>query len=424
MTVTHQDLANRLREAREAAGLRQEDVARHLGLSRPSVVQIESGNRAVDGLELWALARLYGRDIGDFLAAAFSAEDTVFALFRATPEIAGREVALEAIRDCVLLSRELANLEALLGLDRSQLGAPVYSVPAPRTRWQAIEQGDRAAGEERRRVGLAGRPLWDAAEFLESQGVRTAMQDLPDEVSGLTLMERGLGLSIVVNRLHHHLRRRFSWVHEYAHVLLDRTQRGTISVSSRRDDLPEVRANAFAACFLMPAEAIRSFLGELGKGSSSREHADIYDEDGTVAAELRSAPGSQTVRLYEVVLLAHHFQVSRTAALYRLHNLHILSRAQLDALLEEERADRGKRIERLLKLAVHDHAEARDEFRLRFLSLALEAYRQEKITRGKLRELGKLVGLSESDLEELIEDAGLAEEEHELLLPAELEEPW
>jgi IrrE N-terminal-like domain len=204
------------------------------------------------------------------------------------------------------------------------------------------------------------------------------MQDLPDEVSGLTLMERGLGLSIVVNRRHHHLRRRFSWVHEYAHVLLDRTQRGTISVSSRRDDLPEIRANAFAACFLMPEEAIRS-------------------------------------------LLAHHFQVSRTAALYRLHNLHILSRAQLDSLLAEEKADRGKRIERLLKLSAQDHAEARDEFRLRFLGLALEAYRQEKITGSKLRELGKLVGLTDTDLDELIEDTGLAEEEHEPLLPDGLE---
>jgi len=421
MTLTQQDLAHRLREAREAAGLRQEDVARHLDLSRPSIAQIELGNRGVNGLELAALARLYGRDIRDFLAVEFNPEETVLALFRATPEIAGQEVALEAIRDCILLSRELANLEALLGLDRSQIGAPAYSVPPPKTRWQAIEQGDRVAAEERRRLGLASRPLRDAAEFLEAQGIRTAMLDLPDEVSGLTLMERGLSLSVVVNRRHHYLRRRFSWVHEYAHVLLDRSQRGMISVSAHRDDLSEVRANTFAASFLMPEEAIRSFLADLGKGAPGRERMDVYDEEASVPAELRSEPGAQTVRLYEVVLLAHQFQVSRTAALYRLHNLRILSRSQREALLEEERADRGKRIERLLKLSAEDHAEARDEFRLRFLGLALEAYRQEKITTGKLRELGKLVGLTESDLDELIEDAGLAEDEHEPLLPAGLE---
>jgi Zn-dependent peptidase ImmA (M78 family)/transcriptional regulator with XRE-family HTH domain len=421
MTPSQQDLARRLREAREAAGLRQEDVGRHLGLSRPSIAQLELGNRAVTGLELSHLARLYSRDIGDFLAAEFHPEDTVLALFRATPEIAGQEVALEAIRDCILLSRELANLEALLGLDRSQVGVPSYSVPASKSRWQAVEQGDRVAAEERRRLGLGTRPLWDAAEFLEEQGIRTAMQDLPDEVSGLTLMERGLSLSIVINRRHHHLRRRFSWVHEYAHVLLDRAQRGTISVASRRDDLAEVRANTFAASFLMPEEAVRSFLGDLGKGSPGREHAEVFDEQATVPAELRSEPGAQAVRLYEVVLLAHHFQVSRTAALYRLHNLRILSRPQLHALLEEEKADRGRRIERLLGLREHRHAEARDEFRLRFLGLALEAYRQEKITGGKLRDLGKLVGLSGSDVEELIEDAGLGEEEHEPLLPHDLE---
>jgi len=421
MIATQQELARRLREARESAGLRQEDVARHLDLSRPSVAQMELGNRAVTGLELSKLARLYGRDIRDFLSSEFHPEDTVLALFRATPEIAGQDVALEAIRDCILLSRELANLESLLGLDRSQVGAPSYSVPAPKNRWQAIEQGHRVAAEERRRLGLGSRPLRDAAELLEEQGIRTAMQDLPDEVSGLTLMERGLSLSIVVNRRHHHLRRRFSWIHEYAHVLLDRSQRGTISVTSRRDDLAEVRANAFAASFLMPEEAVRSFLADLGKGSPGRERAEVFDEEGTVPAEWRSEPGAQAVRLYEVVLLAHHFQASRTAALYRLHNLRILSRSQLDALLEEEKADRGRRIERLLGLPDLHHTEARDEFRLRFIGLVLEAYRQEKITGGKLRELGRMVGLADSDLDELIEDAGLGEEDHEPLLPAGLE---
>src|SRR4029078_640803 len=101
-------------------------------------------------------------------------------------------------------------------------------VPAPKSRWQAIEQGDRTAAEERRRLGLVTRPVWDPVELLEEERILTALQDLPDEVSGLTLMERGLSLSIVVNRRHPHRRRRFSWVHEYAHVLLDRSQRGAI----------------------------------------------------------------------------------------------------------------------------------------------------------------------------------------------------
>lgn len=420
MDLNQTDLARRLREAREAAGLRQEDVARHLGLSRPSVAQMELGNRAVTGLELGQLARLFGRDVRDFLAAEFDPGESVLALFRAAAEMGNQEEALEAIRDCLQVSRELASLESLLGLDRSQVGAPSYTVDPPRNRWQAVEQGTQVATEERRRLGLGGRPLGDASELLEEQGVRTAMLALPEVVSGLALMERGLSLSVVVNERHHRLRRRFSWIHEYAHVLLDRSHRGTISLETRRDDLAEVRANTFAASFLVPEEGVRSYLADLGRGPATRERFEIFDEAATVSAEVRPEPGSQNVGLYEIVLLAHHFQVSRTAAIYRLSNLRLLSQAARDELLEGERAGRGKRIEELLRLPRRDHAEERNEFRLRFLGLALEAYRREKITRAKLRELARLVGYDNVTLESLLENAGLEDDAHEPLLPEDL----
>jgi Zn-dependent peptidase ImmA (M78 family)/transcriptional regulator with XRE-family HTH domain len=420
MELTPADLARRLREARESAGLRQEDVAPHLGLSRPSIAQIELGNRAVSGLELAQLARLYGRDVRDFLAAEFDPGETVFALFRAAQEVAGQEEALEALRDCLELSRELAGLERLLGLDRLQIGVPAYAVHPPQNRWQAIEQGNHVAAEERRRLGLGGRPVRDAIELLEEQGIRTAMLDLPEEVSGLTLMERGLSLLIVINRRHPRARRRFSWIHEYAHVLLDRSQRGTISLESRRDDLAEVRANTFAASFLLPQEGVRAYLADLGRGPVSRERFEIFDEEKTVSAEVRPEPGAQTVDLYQVVLLAHHFQVSRTAAIYRLFNLRILSQAAREEFLAEEKAGQGKRIEELLRLPRPDHAATLDDFRLRFLGLAMEAYRREKITRAKLRELGRLVGYDQAGLDALLESTGLDEESSEPLLPDDL----
>ncbi len=255
----------------------------------------------------------------------------MLALFRANPEIAGQEEALEAFRSCLELARELASLESLLGVDRSQIGAPTFTVDPPRTRWQAIEQGIQVAEEERRRLGFGGRPLGDAPELLEDQGVRTAMRKLPDEVSGLTLMEKGLSPSIVVNERHHYLRRRFSWVHEYGHVLLDRGQRGTISVASQRDNVQEIRADSFAASFLMPEEGVRTYMVDLGRGPLARERFEIFDESAAVAAEIRPEPGAQAVGLYEVVLLAHHFQVSRTAAIYRLFNLRVLSQGRRDA---------------------------------------------------------------------------------------------
>jgi Zn-dependent peptidase ImmA (M78 family)/transcriptional regulator with XRE-family HTH domain len=421
MAPTSQELAQRLRDARDASGLTQEEVARQLDLSRSSVAQIELGHRAVSGLELDRLSRLYGRDIRDFFAAGFQPEDSVIALFRAEPVIGERSDVLEALRDCILLSRELANLESLLTLDRSRPVVPSYSPGPLRTRGQAIEHGIRVAAEERRRLGLGERPLGDIEELLEGQGIRTAMVDLPEEVSGLALMERGLSLSVIVNRRHHHLRRRFSWVHEYAHLLLDRDRRGTISLTSDRDDLSEIRANVFAAVFLMPEEGAREFLAHLGKGRARRERIEVFDEEAVVPAESREDPRAQTIQLYDVVLAAHHFQVSRSALLHRLFNLRVLTSSERDRLFLEEEAGKGREIERLLRLSEIDHTAARNAFRSRFLGLALEAFRREAITRAKLRELVALVGLSEEHLRDLLEDAGLdGEDASGVLLPDSL----
>ena len=54
-----QVIAARIREARRMAGLSQGQVAKMLGLQRPSVTEIESGNRAVSAEELAKLAEVF-----------------------------------------------------------------------------------------------------------------------------------------------------------------------------------------------------------------------------------------------------------------------------------------------------------------------------------------------------------------------------
>lgn len=51
-------LADRIREARKMAGLSQGQVAKLMGLHRPSVSEIEAGNRRVSADELTQLAEL------------------------------------------------------------------------------------------------------------------------------------------------------------------------------------------------------------------------------------------------------------------------------------------------------------------------------------------------------------------------------
>jgi Zn-dependent peptidase ImmA (M78 family)/transcriptional regulator with XRE-family HTH domain len=421
MPVSRQELARRLRVAREARGLTQEEVAEHLEVSRPTVAQMELGNRAVTSLELDRLARLYGRDLREFVADDFQEHDALAALFRADSGVAEQSHVVDALRNCVTIGREVTSLERLLGVDHEGGAAAVYPLPAPRTRWQAVQQGERVAAQERQRLGLGSAPMGNIAELLETQNVRAAWIELPDDVSGLTMADQAIGVFIVVNSRHASVRRRFSFAHEYAHALLDRDRLGTVSRTTERDDLLEVRANAFAAGFLLPAEGVRQFMTLIGKGGPSRQRADVFDEGGVVEASTRAAPKSQDTQMYDVAELAEHFGVSRLAVLYRLRNLRLVSDSEFEHLKQVEELGYGKAVARLLQLPEVNEVEARDEYRHRFLSLALEAFRRSEISRSKLSELGNMIGLGEIDLAELLGSIGWesAAEQADILAPPE-----
>lgn len=73
MTSTEDDrervrLGERLREAREYLGLSQDEVARHLGIPRTALVNIEAGSRRVEVLELKRLSDLYRQPVTHFTA--------------------------------------------------------------------------------------------------------------------------------------------------------------------------------------------------------------------------------------------------------------------------------------------------------------------------------------------------------------------
>lgn len=55
-------IAERLKEARKLAGVSQGHIARILGLHRPSISEMEAGNRRVSAEELARLAEIY--DVG------------------------------------------------------------------------------------------------------------------------------------------------------------------------------------------------------------------------------------------------------------------------------------------------------------------------------------------------------------------------
>jgi transcriptional regulator with XRE-family HTH domain len=90
-----QALGDRLRQAREYIGLKQEDVARHLSIPRSALSHLEAGQRKVDALELTRMARLYQRPvswfIGDDAAAVAELPEEVAHVARAAASLSSQD---------------------------------------------------------------------------------------------------------------------------------------------------------------------------------------------------------------------------------------------------------------------------------------------------------------------------------------------
>jgi hypothetical protein len=173
-----------------------------------------------------------------------------------------------------------------------------------------------------------------------------------------------------------------------------------VSRAENRDELSEVRANAFAAAFLMPENGVRAFVRALGKGEPSRSVLQAFDETEAVGAQKRIEARSQEVQVYDVVHLAHHFGVSFEMALYRLLNLKLISEEEHKQLAEQR--ELANTLRRYFGPEEQEGAPGRREFRHQLLVLALEAFRREAISRGKLKELCALAQIPASEIRDLV----------------------
>jgi transcriptional regulator with XRE-family HTH domain len=75
--LTQKQIGRRIMQRRKAKGLSQEELAKSIGISRPSLAQIELGNRSVDALELRKLS----------LTLAFSLDELLSPEYKATEEV-------------------------------------------------------------------------------------------------------------------------------------------------------------------------------------------------------------------------------------------------------------------------------------------------------------------------------------------------
>lgn len=386
-------IGSRLRVARERHGVSQQAAAEALGLPRTAVTNIESGNRAVSTLELTRLARLYAQPIGRILDEAGEVDVSVV-LLRAVQQAAGGPDVDAEINRMIDLCREGTALRQLLGQE-FEANLPNYAARIGST-GEAVRQGEQVAREERNRLGLGIASLGDIAELISSQGLWVAATTLPEGVSGLFVNHIAVGLAILIHGGHPLWRRRFSYAHEYAHALFDRGEPVRLTRHQNSGELVEKRANAFAAAFLMPADGVAEQLRRLDKGQPSRQTQIVFDvaRGDTSETEIRPPVRSQVITYQDIATIARHFGVSFETAVWRLRNLGHLGAAETTALIDQQ--DLGRRFMQVLRLGElfgddRHPAERDQELRAQIARLAVEAYRREEISQGRLREIaGKL----------------------------------
>jgi Zn-dependent peptidase ImmA (M78 family)/transcriptional regulator with XRE-family HTH domain len=398
--MDHVELGKRLRASREGVGLNQQDVADDLKVPRTAISLIESGQRQVSTMELTRMAALYRRSVAELLTPGVpDEEDYLLVLHRMAPELEGNPQVKADVETCLDLCRTGIELERALGLEARQ-APPNYALATPRNAAEAVSQGVDVANKERLRLGFGTAPIRDLSARINEQGVWAVSVRLNTDMSGLFMRHPTIGRVVITNAQHPQSRRRFSLAHEYGHALMDFERRIQLTTMANAQDLVEQRANAFAAAFLLPADGVEHFLSTVGKGGASRLQQSFYDvaSNGKFEVESRERPNSQTITAQDIAMLATSFGASYEAVTYRLNSLRYLDRAETQEL--RVKADLGRRyIELLGKIPTDDNggtlsASSQDpELRSQILHLAMEAFRREQISQGRLLEVGRKLGI-------------------------------
>ncbi|HEY1340752.1 MAG TPA: hypothetical protein VGF59_24740, partial [Bryobacteraceae bacterium] len=104
--------------------------------------------------------------------------------------------------------------------------------------------------------------------------------------------------------------------------------------------------------------------------------------------------------------------------LYRLMNLRLITDKQFEQMKQMDSAGLSRQLTAVLGLTEVTDEENISAFYRRYLILALEAYRREKISHRKLIEVAIKLGVGAPEIERVVESLGLVHDEPtEVLLP-------
>lgn len=234
------DLPNptRIRLARHRRGKTISSLASELRVSTQLVAKWESGERE-PGDRLGALSVALGFPEAYFFGSDISPTDPAGVSFRK------RRATTKALRDRVIAAGDLAVKIVSPGVHRI-LSLPINQIP-DLSEFEPAE----AARLLRRRWQLGSAPIANMLHLLEAKGVEVFFIDESSEsVDGFCLWRDDAPFVFLSTAKQDGARARFDAAHELGHLVLHPGR----DFESLPDDEAERQANAFASCFLLPAE--------------------------------------------------------------------------------------------------------------------------------------------------------------------------
>jgi len=348
--VKPESLGARLQEHRRLRSLTQNEVAKRLGVSRPTIAAIEAGHRRLTAPLIVDLAAAYDIPVSELVREP-APSPSLSAQFRVPLSAApvDRDQLEQAVTSLELLVRDYLHLEAIVDSPLRPTPPPAYSFSPNRTE----DDAGFVADAERRRLGLGDGPVLGLRDVLERElGLRIFSLDLPNDVAGLFGASEVAGGCVGINAKHALARQRWTLGHEAAHFLVahDRPEVTRVEGYHRMPDV-ERFAEAFAAAFLMPRSGLERRLRDVVRSGKQPTVADL-------------------------LVLANEYGVSAQALVLRLEDLRFVTAGQWDRIA----ASRLQLREAHRLLGLDDPSPDQRRLPRRFVLLAIGAYESELIT--------------------------------------------
>lgn len=278
-------LISRVRIIMDRSGQSNSDFALAIATTPDKLSKSLGGSRRFTTTELALVAEL-GETTVEWLLTGKE---------RPTPSMAARTSSVSSPDASTIegIARRFTEASEQLRLLR-EASRELSPLPSLASTWSQVYQGEQLAADARKMIRDAGRTLTAGEDLIPTLEavfqVDVAVVDMPGGLDGCAWQTDEQRL-IIANKTTRWARQRFTLAHELGHILAcDAQELISETMHSENSKVTEMRANAFAASFLVPEDEVVPMLEE-------------------------------SVTQSEFITLVNHFKVSPQSMAYRLKNL-------------------------------------------------------------------------------------------------------